>query len=60
MYLFLDLQCCVHAVLEFVSPENVTECIQLIDELRQLPEDHKAKVDKLEVIFVTILFTNSH
>jgi len=59
-YLFLDLQCCVHAVLEFVSPENVAECIQLIDEVRRLPEDHKAKVDKLEVISLTILFTISH
>ncbi|KAH7545899.1 hypothetical protein FEM48_Zijuj01G0142600 [Ziziphus jujuba var. spinosa] len=40
---------CVHVVLDFISPENVTECIQLTDEIRQLPEDHKAKVDKLEV-----------
>ncbi|XP_050289017.1 lysine-specific demethylase JMJ28 isoform X3 [Quercus robur] len=40
---------CVHVVLDFVSPENVTECIHLIDEVRLLPEDHKAKVDKLEV-----------
>jgi lysine-specific demethylase 3 len=48
-YQIRNSKCCVHAVLEFVSPENVTECIQLIDELRQLPEDHKAKVDKLEV-----------
>lgn len=57
-YLFLDQQCCVHAVLEFVSPENVTECIQLIDEVRLLPDDHKAKVDKLEVDFIIILFTS--
>ncbi|CAK8577837.1 unnamed protein product [Lathyrus sativus] len=48
-YQIRNSKCCVHAVLEFVSPENVTECIQLIDEVRQLPEDHKAKVDKLEV-----------
>ncbi|XP_062013297.1 lysine-specific demethylase JMJ28 isoform X2 [Rosa rugosa] len=40
---------CVHVVLDFMSPENVTECIQLTDEVRLLPEDHKAKVDKLEV-----------
>ncbi|XP_021815439.1 lysine-specific demethylase JMJ25 [Prunus avium] len=40
---------CVHVVLDFVSPENVNECIQLTDEARLLPEDHKAKVDKLEV-----------
>lgn len=47
-------------VLEFVSPENVTESIQLIDEVRLLPKDHKAKVDKLEVEFIIILmFSNS-
>ncbi|PON49333.1 WRC domain containing protein [Parasponia andersonii] len=40
---------CVHVVLDFMSPENVTECAQLTDEIRLLPEDHKAKVDKLEV-----------
>ncbi|XP_062087361.1 lysine-specific demethylase JMJ28 isoform X2 [Humulus lupulus] len=40
---------CVHVVLDFMSPENVTECAQLSDEIRLLPEDHKAKVDKLQV-----------
>lgn len=40
-------------VLDFISPENVTECIQLTDEVRQLPEDHKAKIDKLEVVYLT-------
>lgn len=45
-------------VLDFVSPENVTECIHLIDEVRLLPEDHKAKVDKLEVYFIRILISN--
>jgi lysine-specific demethylase 3 len=44
-----ELQSCVSVVLDFLSPENVTECIQLMDELRQLPENHKAKVDSLEV-----------
>lgn len=57
-HLFLDLQSSVHAVLEFVSPENVTEGIQLIDEVRLLPEDHKAKADLLEVDLVMI-FTSS-
>ena len=51
-HLFLDLQSSVHAVLEFVSPENVTEGIQLFDEVRLLPEDHKAKADMLEVDLV--------
>ncbi|EXB66022.1 Lysine-specific demethylase 3B [Morus notabilis] len=40
---------CVHVVLDFMSPENVNECVQLTDEIRLLPDDHKAKVDKLEV-----------
>ncbi|XP_027191594.1 lysine-specific demethylase JMJ28-like isoform X2 [Cicer arietinum] len=48
-YQIRNSKCCVHAVLEFVSPENVTECSQLIDEVRLLPEGHRAKVDKLEV-----------
>jgi len=58
-HLFLDLQSCVHAVLEFVSPENVTEGIQLIDEVRLLPQDHKAKADILEVDLVMISFISS-
>nr|KYP51258.1 Lysine-specific demethylase 3B [Cajanus cajan] len=48
-YQIRNSKSCVHAVLEFVSPENVTEGIQLIDEVRLLPENHKAKADVLEV-----------
>nr|KYP62985.1 Lysine-specific demethylase 3B [Cajanus cajan] len=48
-YQIRNPKCCVHVELEFVSPENVNECIQLIDEVRLLPKDHKAKVEKLEV-----------
>ncbi|TKY71613.1 Lysine-specific demethylase JMJ25 [Spatholobus suberectus] len=48
-YQIRNPKCCVHVELEFVSPENVTECIQLIDEVQLLPKDHKAKVEKLEV-----------
>ncbi|KAL2579440.1 hypothetical protein AAZV13_15G063000 [Glycine max] len=48
-YQIRNPKCCVHVELEFVSPENVSECIQLIDEVRLLPEDHKAKGEKLEV-----------
>ncbi|KAL5579283.1 hypothetical protein UlMin_011725 [Ulmus minor] len=40
---------CVHVMLDFMSPENVTQCIKLADEIRLLPEGHQAKVDKLEV-----------
>ncbi|XP_047161602.1 lysine-specific demethylase JMJ25-like isoform X3 [Vigna umbellata] len=48
-YQIRNPKCCVRVELEFVSPENVAECIQLIDEARLLPEDHPAKVEKLEV-----------
>ncbi|KAK7400466.1 hypothetical protein VNO78_11674 [Psophocarpus tetragonolobus] len=48
-YQIRNSKSCVHAVLEFVSPENVSEGIQLIDEVRLLPENHKAKADVLEV-----------
>ncbi|XVF27748.1 hypothetical protein REPUB_Repub14bG0135300 [Reevesia pubescens] len=48
-YQIRNVKSCVNVVLDFVSPENVTECIQLIDELRLLPEDHKAKAGKFEV-----------
>ncbi|EEF37719.1 conserved hypothetical protein [Ricinus communis] len=48
-YQIRNLKSCVNVVLDFVSPENVTECIQLVDELRLLPENHKAKMDSLEV-----------
>lgn len=37
--------------LDFVSPENVGECIRLAGEFRILPQNHKAKEDKLEVCF---------
>lgn len=48
-YQIRNPKCCVRVELEFVSPENVAESIQLIDEVRLLPEDHPAKVEKLEV-----------
>ncbi|KAF2303455.1 hypothetical protein GH714_018510 [Hevea brasiliensis] len=53
-YQIRHLKSCVNVVLDFVSPENVTECIQLTDELRLLPENHKAKVDSLEVKKMTL------
>lgn len=53
-----NLQSCVNVVLDFISPENVTECIQLIDELRLLPSDHKAKANKFEVSFIIVLVAN--
>ncbi|GAV67423.1 JmjC domain-containing protein/WRC domain-containing protein, partial [Cephalotus follicularis] len=48
-YQIKNLKSCVNVVLDFVSPENVTESIQLMNEVCLLPEDYEAKVDKLEV-----------
>lgn len=35
--------------MDFVSPENVRECVQLTEEFRLLPKNHRSKEDKLEV-----------
>ncbi|KAG8391051.1 hypothetical protein BUALT_Bualt01G0147700 [Buddleja alternifolia] len=40
---------CIKVALDFVSPENVQECIRLMEEFRVLPQNHRAKEDKLEV-----------
>ncbi|KAF2305077.1 hypothetical protein GH714_001623 [Hevea brasiliensis] len=53
-YQIRNLKSCVNVVLDFVSPENVTVCNQLIDEVRLLPENHNAKVDSLEVKKMTL------
>ncbi|KAL7601244.1 hypothetical protein Lser_V15G23169 [Lactuca serriola] len=42
-------QSCIKVALEFVSPENVAECIRLTEDFRLLPQNHWAKEDKLEV-----------
>ncbi|KAL4289496.1 hypothetical protein GQ457_14G010380 [Hibiscus cannabinus] len=48
-YQMRSIKSCVNVVLDFISPENVTECIRLINELRLLPDNHKAKAKKFEV-----------
>lgn len=48
-YQIRNLKSCMKVGLDFLSPENVSECIRLIDELRLLPNTHRAKEDKLEV-----------
>ncbi|XP_044500424.1 uncharacterized protein LOC123221611 isoform X3 [Mangifera indica] len=40
---------CIKVALDFVSPDNVQECIRLTEEFRLLPKGHRAKEDKLEV-----------
>ncbi|CAI9117307.1 OLC1v1018678C1 [Oldenlandia corymbosa var. corymbosa] len=44
-----NLKSCIKVALDFVSPENVGQCIRLSEEFRVLPQNHKAKEDKLEV-----------
>ncbi|KAL7163014.1 hypothetical protein ACSBR2_039169 [Camellia fascicularis] len=44
-----NLKSCIKVVLDFVSTENVSECICLTEEFRSLPGNHRAKEDKLEV-----------
>lgn len=40
--------------MDFVSPENVRECIRLTEEFRKLPRYHGAREDKLEVMQLTL------
>ncbi|KAK0592842.1 hypothetical protein LWI29_026413 [Acer saccharum] len=42
-------QSCIKVALDFVSPDNIQECIRLTEEFRLLPKGHRAKEDKLEV-----------
>uniref|UniRef100_A0A5B7AE35 Lysine-specific demethylase JMJ25 n=1 Tax=Davidia involucrata TaxID=16924 RepID=A0A5B7AE35_DAVIN len=44
-----NLKSCIKVALDFVSPENIRECIRLTEEFRVLPQNHRAKEDKLEV-----------
>ncbi|XAR65684.1 hypothetical protein NMG60_11009872 [Bertholletia excelsa] len=44
-----NLKSCTKVAVDFVSPENLHECIRLTKEFRLLPKDHKAREDKLEV-----------
>ncbi|KAJ7967730.1 lysine-specific demethylase JMJ25 [Quillaja saponaria] len=44
-----NLKSCTKVAVDFVSPENVRECLRLTDEFRQLPKNHKAREDKLEI-----------
>ncbi|XP_066336268.1 lysine-specific demethylase JMJ26-like isoform X3 [Miscanthus floridulus] len=44
-----NLKSCIKVAMDFVSPENVDECIKLTGEFRRLPPGHRAKEDKLEI-----------
>ncbi|XP_074273957.1 lysine-specific demethylase JMJ26-like [Silene latifolia] len=49
-----NLKSCIKVALDFVSPENTQECMRLSEEFRLLPQNHRAKEDKLEVKKMTI------
>ncbi|KAA8520129.1 hypothetical protein F0562_014385 [Nyssa sinensis] len=44
-----NLKSCTKVAMDFISPENVHECMRLTEEFRRLPKGHKAKEDKLEI-----------
>ena len=44
-----NLKSCIKVAFNFVSPENLQECIQLNQDYRLIPQGHRAKEDKLEV-----------
>eukprot|EP00250_Pteridium_aquilinum_P020467 c24825_g1_i1 orf=179-5329(+) len=44
-----NMQSCIKVAVDFVSPENVHQCVRLAEEYRVLPKDHPAKEDKLEI-----------
>nr|XP_048335647.1 lysine-specific demethylase JMJ25 isoform X1 [Ziziphus jujuba var. spinosa] len=52
-------QSCIKVALDFVSPENVEECVRLTEEFRLLPKNHRAKEDKLEVKKITLYAVSS-
>ncbi|KAL1113892.1 hypothetical protein V6Z11_D02G220600 [Gossypium hirsutum] len=49
-----NIKSCIKVALDFVSPENVGECVRLTEEFRLLPRDHREKEDKLEVKKMTV------
>ncbi|CAM0958619.1 unnamed protein product [Alopecurus aequalis] len=49
-----NLNSCTKVALDFLSPENVEECIRLTENIHKLPEGHPVKVDKLEVKKIAI------
>jgi len=44
-----NLKSCTKIALDFVSPENIQQCLSLTEDFRRLPKKHRAKEDKLEV-----------
>ncbi|XP_048140957.1 lysine-specific demethylase JMJ25 isoform X2 [Rhodamnia argentea] len=44
-----NLKSCTKVAADFVSPENIDQCLRLTEEFRQLPRNHRAREDKLEI-----------
>lgn len=44
-----NVQNCIKVANDFVSPENVSYCLQLTNEFRNLPETHMNQEDKLQI-----------
>ncbi|XP_021889066.1 lysine-specific demethylase JMJ25-like isoform X2 [Carica papaya] len=44
-----NLKSCTKVAADFVSPENIHECLRLTEEFRKLPKNHRAREDKLEI-----------
>lgn len=44
-----NLKSCTKVAVDFVSPENIQECLRLTEEFRKLPKFHRAREDKLEI-----------
>ncbi|KAL7130376.1 hypothetical protein ABFS83_13G129500 [Erythranthe nasuta] len=44
-----NLKSCTKVAADFVSPENLHECLRLTEEFRKLPREHRAREDKLEI-----------
>ena len=51
------LQSCFKVALDFVTPENVLECIRLTEEFRLLPKGHRARENMLEVLSLSAYFS---
>lgn len=45
----LNVLDCIKVALDFVAPENLSECINLTDEFRVLSTRHQNREDKLQI-----------
>ncbi|XP_010686790.1 lysine-specific demethylase JMJ26 isoform X3 [Beta vulgaris subsp. vulgaris] len=52
-----NLKSCTKVAVDFVSPENIGECLRLTEEFRKLPKFHRVREDKLEVTKYHLIIT---